>query len=131
VESKENLKTMIKIDGAKIMARDDEVKATGRRAQEFRASKERQIDKGIETKALITLLHPSATISYISILTFTIFICTFNNFYFDFLFIGSRSCGSPFSNIYHGRSQRLQAATSITTNSLNSGRHCSRSTCKP
>jgi len=68
---------MIKIDGAKIIARDDEVKATGRRAQEFRASKERQIDKGIETKALITLLHPSATISYISILTFTIFICTF------------------------------------------------------
>jgi hypothetical protein len=78
VKSKENLKTMIKIDGAKIIARDDEVKAIGKTAQEFRASKEKQIDQGIETKASITLPHPSATISYISILTFTSFIGTFN-----------------------------------------------------
>ena len=68
---------MIKIDEAKIIARDDEVKAIEKTAQEFRASKEKQIDKGIETKALITLPHPSATISYIPILTFTSFICIF------------------------------------------------------
>jgi hypothetical protein len=80
VKSKENLKTMIKIDGAKIIARDDEVKDIEKTAQEFRASKEKQIDQGIETKALITLPHPSATISYISILTFTSFIGTFNIF---------------------------------------------------
>ena len=68
VKSKENLKTMIKIDEAEIIARDDEVKAIGRTAQEFRASKGKQIDQGIETKALITLPHPSATISYICLL---------------------------------------------------------------
>ena len=51
------------------------MKAIGRMAQEFRASKEKQIDQGIETKALITIPHPYATISYISILTF---ISTFN-----------------------------------------------------
>ena len=54
------------------------MKAIEKTAQEFRASKEKQIDKAIETKALITLPHPSATISYISILTFTSFIGTFN-----------------------------------------------------
>jgi len=80
VKSKEKLKTMIKLDEAKIIARDDEVKAIGKTAQEFRASKEKQIDKRIEAKALITLPHPSATIFYISILTFTIFIFTFNIF---------------------------------------------------
>jgi len=80
VKSKENRKTMIKIDEAKIIARDDEVKAIEKTAQEFRASKEKQIDKRIETKALITLPHPSANISYISILTYTIFIYTFNIF---------------------------------------------------
>jgi hypothetical protein len=80
VKSKENLKTMIKIDEAKIIARDDEVKAIEKTAQEFRASKEKQIDKEIETKAFITLPHPSATISYISIFTFNSFICTFNIF---------------------------------------------------
>jgi len=78
VKSKENLKTMIQIDEAKIIARDDEVKAIEKTAQEFRASKEKQIDKRIETKAVITPPHPSATITYISILTFTIFIYTFN-----------------------------------------------------
>ena len=65
---------------AKIIARDDEVKAIEKTAQEFRASKEKQIDKEIETKAFITLPHPSATISYISIFTFNSFICTFNIF---------------------------------------------------
>jgi hypothetical protein len=80
VKSKENLKTMIKSDEAKIIARDDEVKAIEKTAQEFRASKEKQIDKRIETKALITLPHPSANISYIPILTFTIFTYTFNIF---------------------------------------------------
>jgi hypothetical protein len=78
VKSKENLKTMTKIDEAKIIARDDEVKAIGKTAEEFRASIEKQIDRGIETKALITLPHPSATISYIPILTFTSFICIFS-----------------------------------------------------
>ena len=71
---------MIKIDEAKIIARDEEVKAIEKTAQEFRASKEKQIDKEIETKAFITLPHPSATISYISIFTFNSFICTFNIF---------------------------------------------------
>jgi len=71
VTSKDSLKTMIKIDGVKIMAKDDEVKAMGKTAQEFRASKEKQIDQGIETKTLKTLPHPSTTISDISILTFT------------------------------------------------------------
>jgi hypothetical protein len=80
VKSKENLETMIKIDEAKIIARDDEVKAIEKTVEEFRARKEKQIDKRIETKALITLPHPSATISHISILTFTSFICTFNIF---------------------------------------------------
>jgi hypothetical protein len=68
---------MTKIDEAKIIARDDEVKAIEKTVEEFRASKEKQIDRGIETKALITLPHPSATISYIPILTFTSFICIF------------------------------------------------------
>ena len=54
------------------------MKAIGRTAQEFRASKEKQIDQGIETKALITLPHPYATSSYIPILTFISFIGTFN-----------------------------------------------------
>jgi len=80
VKSKEKLKTMIKLDEAKIIARDDEVKAIGKTAQEFRASKEKQIDKGIEAKALITLPHPSATLFYIPILTFTSFTFTFNIF---------------------------------------------------
>ena len=71
---------MIKIDEAKKIARDDEVKAIAKTAQELRASKEKQIDKRIETKALITLPHPSANISYISILTVTSSIVTFNIF---------------------------------------------------
>jgi hypothetical protein len=71
---------MIKIDEAKIVAKDDEVKAIEKTAQELRASKKKQIDKGIETKALIPLPHPSTTISYISIFTFTNFIGTFNIF---------------------------------------------------
>jgi hypothetical protein len=80
VKSKENLETMIKIDEAKIIARDDEVKAIEKTVEEFRARKEKQIDKRIETKASMTLPHPFATISHISILTFTSFICTFNIF---------------------------------------------------
>ena len=52
VKSEENLETMIKIDEAKITARDDEVKAIEKTVEEFRASKEKQIDKGVETKAL-------------------------------------------------------------------------------
>jgi hypothetical protein len=77
VKIKENPKTVTKIDGAKIIARDDEVKAIEKTVREFRASKEKQIDKGVKTKALITLPHPSATISYILILTFTSFIWIF------------------------------------------------------
>jgi hypothetical protein len=77
VKSKENLKTVTKIDGAKIRARDDEVKAVEKTIEEFRPSKKKQIDKGVETKAVITLPHPSATISYILILTFTSFIWIF------------------------------------------------------
>ena len=84
MKSKENLETMVKIDEAKIIARDDEVKAIEKILKEFRARKEKQIDKRLETKALITLPHPSATISHISILTFTSFICTFSIFIFLF-----------------------------------------------
>jgi Fe2+ transport system protein B len=81
VKSKENLKTMIKIDDeAKMIARDDEVKTIEKTLKEFRARKEKQIDRKIETKASITLPHPFATTFHISILTFTIFICTFNIF---------------------------------------------------
>jgi hypothetical protein len=81
VKSKENLKTMIKIDDeAKMIARDDEVKTIEKTLKEFRARKEKQIDRKIETKASITLPRPFATTFHISILTFTIFICTFNIF---------------------------------------------------
>jgi hypothetical protein len=80
VKGKENLETLIKIDKAKIIARDDEVKAIEKTVEEFRARKERQIDKRIETKASMTLPHPFATTSHVSILTFTSFICTLNNF---------------------------------------------------
>jgi len=79
VKGKENLETLIKIDKAKIIARDDEVKAIEKTVEEFRARKERQIDKRIETKASMTLPHPFATISHVSILTFTSFICTLEN----------------------------------------------------
>jgi hypothetical protein len=80
VKSKENLETMIKTDEAKIIARDDEVKAIEKNVEEFRVRKERQIDRRIETKASMTLPHLFATTSHISILTFTNFICNFNNF---------------------------------------------------
>jgi hypothetical protein len=70
---------MTKIDDeANTIARDDEVKAITKTLKEFRARKEKQIDRKIETRASITLPHPFATTSHISILTFTIFICTFN-----------------------------------------------------
>jgi hypothetical protein len=71
---------MIKTDEAKMVARDDEVKAIEKTVEEFRARKEKQIDRRIETKALKTLPHPFATNSHISILTFTSIICTFNIF---------------------------------------------------
>jgi len=80
VKSKEKLETMIKIDGVKIIAKDDEVKAIGKTDEEFRVKKEKQIDKRIETKALITLPHPLAITSYISILTITSVVCTLNIF---------------------------------------------------
>ena len=63
---------MIKTDEAKIIARDDEVKAIEKNVEDFRARKERQIDRRIETKASMTLPHLFATTSHISILTFTI-----------------------------------------------------------
>ena len=79
VKSKENTKTIKKFDGeAKMIARDDEVKAREKTLKEFRARKEKQIDREIDTEAFITLPYPFATIFHISILTFTIFICTFN-----------------------------------------------------
>jgi hypothetical protein len=71
---------MIKTDKAKMIARDDEVKAIEKTVEEFRARKEKQIDRRIETKALKTLPHPFATNSHISILTCTRVICTFNIF---------------------------------------------------
>ena len=80
MKSEENLETTMKTVEAKIIARDDEVKAIEKTLEEFRARKEKQIDRKIETKASITLPHPFATTFHISILTFTIFICTFNIF---------------------------------------------------
>ena len=80
MKSKENLETMIKTDEAKIIARDDEVKAIEKIVEELRARKEKQIDRRIETRALKTLPHPFATNSHISILTLTRVICTFNIF---------------------------------------------------
>jgi hypothetical protein len=81
VKSKENTKTIIKFDDeAKMIARDDEVKAMEKTLKEFRARKGKQIDREIDTEASITLPYPFATTFHISILTFTIFICTFNIF---------------------------------------------------
>jgi hypothetical protein len=80
VKSKENLETMIKTDEAKIVARDDEVKAIEKTVEEFRVRKEKQINRRLETKASMTLPHPFATTSHISILTFTNFICNLNIF---------------------------------------------------
>ena len=66
------LETTIKTMEAKIIARDDEVKAIEKTLEEFRARKEKQIDRKIETKASITLPHPFATTFHIFILTFNI-----------------------------------------------------------
>ncbi len=72
MKSEEKLETMIKTSEAKVIARDDEVKAIEKTIEEFRARKEKQIDRKIETKASITLPHPFATTSHIFILTFNI-----------------------------------------------------------
>ena len=56
-----------------MIARDDEVKAREKTLKEFRARKEKQIDREIDTEAFTTLPYPFATIFHISI-----FICTFN-----------------------------------------------------
>jgi len=71
---------MIKIDEAKRVTRDDEVKAIEKIVKEFRVRKEKQINRRLETKASMTLPHPFATTSHISILTFTNFICNLNIF---------------------------------------------------
>ena len=76
VKSEEKLETTIKTVEAKIIARDDEVKAIEKTLEEFRARKEKQIDRKIETKASITLPHPFATTFHIFILTFNI-LCLF------------------------------------------------------
>ena len=59
MKSKENLQTMIKTDEAKMIARDDEVKAIEKTVEEFRARKEKQIDRRIETKACLLYTSPS------------------------------------------------------------------------
>ena len=75
MKSKEKLETTLKTVEAKIIARDDEVKAIEKTLEEFRVGKEKQIDRKIETKASITLPHPFAT-------TFHTFILTFNILFF-------------------------------------------------
>ena len=74
MKSKEKLETTLKTVEAKIIARADEVKAIEKTLEEFRARKEKQIDRKIETKASITLPHPFATTFHIFILTFNILI---------------------------------------------------------
>ena len=59
MKSKEKLETTLRTVEAKIIARDDEVKAIEKTLEEFRVGKEKQIDKKIETRASITLPHPS------------------------------------------------------------------------
>ena len=45
MKSKENLQTMIKTDEAKMIARDDVVKAIEKTVEEFRARKEKRLDR--------------------------------------------------------------------------------------
>ncbi len=59
------------------------MKAIEKTIEEFRARKEKQIDRKIETKASITLPHPFATTFHIFILTFTILIFSSNIFNFN------------------------------------------------
>ena len=80
MKSKEKLETTLKTVEAKIIARDDEVKAIEKTLEEFRVEKEKQVDKKIETETSISLPPHFATTSNIPILTFTIFILTFNIF---------------------------------------------------
>jgi hypothetical protein len=78
VKKEENVKTMIKSDKAKILAKDDEVKAEGKTAQKFEFSKATKINREIETKAFVTLPHLPAIISKIPVFTFFSFISSFN-----------------------------------------------------
>ena len=65
-------------------AKTDEVKALGKTLKEFRAEKEKQVDRKIEAESPVTLPPHFATTFNNSILTFTIFFFTFNIFIFIF-----------------------------------------------
>jgi len=97
VKSEEKLETTIKTVEAKIIARDDEVKAIEKTLEEFRARKEKQIDRKIETKASITLPHPFATTFHIFTLIFNILIFTFT----IFIFTSNTPIFNPFVSAHH------------------------------
>ncbi len=80
VKNEGKLRTLLKTAVAKVTARTDEVKALEKTLKEFRVKKEKQIDKKIEAESSITLPPHFAAKFDISILTFTIFIFTFDNF---------------------------------------------------
>jgi len=61
-----------------VTAKEDEVEALEKTLKELRVEKEKQVDEKIEAGSSITLPPQFATIFNISILTFTIFIFTFN-----------------------------------------------------
>jgi hypothetical protein len=80
VKTAEKLKTLLKTAEVKVTAKADEVRAIEKTLKEFRAGKEKQVDKKIETEVPVTLPPHFATTINISILTFTIFIFTYNLF---------------------------------------------------
>jgi hypothetical protein len=78
VKKEGKLRTLLKSAKAKVTAKADEVKALEKTLKEFRVEKEKQVDKKIEAESSVTLPPHFATTFNISILTFTIFIFTFN-----------------------------------------------------
>ncbi len=80
MKNKGKLKTLLKTAKAKVIAKEDEVKAREKTLEEFRVEKEKQVDKKIEAESSVTLPPHFAAMFNISILTFTIFIFTFNIF---------------------------------------------------
>ncbi len=80
MKTEQKLKTLVKTAKAKVTAKADKVKAIERTLKEFRVEKEKQVDKKIEAKVSVTLSPHFATMLYIAILTFTIFIFTSKSF---------------------------------------------------
>jgi hypothetical protein len=95
VKSEEKLETLLKIAKAKVTAKADEVKAIEKTLEEFRVEKEKQVDKKIEIETSVTFPPHFATTSNISIF----------DIYHFYLNLQSICIRSPFSNIYHWKSQ--------------------------